>query len=134
MAYINFNTATKNDRASRLNIDIGANAIINIYTGTQPASPDSAATGTLLVTLTGASNGFGVASSGVLTANAITAGTAVATGTAGWARVANATQSPAANGIVDLDVATSGASVTLASVAISANSTVSLSTFVISEA
>lgn len=64
-----------------------ANGIIRIYTGTQPATPETAASGTLLAELTAGAT-FGTVSNGVLTANAITQDSAAnATGAPGWARV-----------------------------------------------
>ncbi|NJL70766.1 MAG: hypothetical protein HC888_03730 [Candidatus Competibacteraceae bacterium] len=64
-----------------------ANAVIRIYTGTQPATPETAASGTLLAELTGNAT-FGTVSNGVLTANAITQdASADATGAPGWARI-----------------------------------------------
>jgi hypothetical protein len=66
----------------------GGTARINVYTGTQPASANNAASGTLLGTLTPASDVFGAGSSGTITAAAITADSAAdASGTPGWARV-----------------------------------------------
>lgn len=60
---------------------------LRIYTGSQPASADSAATGTLLAELTLSDPAFGAPSNGVATANAITPANAGATGTAGWFRL-----------------------------------------------
>ena len=70
-------------------IDAGAGAgTLVIRTGTQPANPQTAATGTTLATLTFSDPAFGNSAAGVATANAITSDTNVdATGTAGWARV-----------------------------------------------
>jgi hypothetical protein len=60
---------------------------IQIYSGTQPVNANTALSGnTLLVTLTLANPAFGAAVAGVITANTITNGTAVATGTATFAR------------------------------------------------
>lgn len=63
---------------------------INIYTGAQPATVDTAASGTLLATLTCSDPAFGAAttaSPSVATASAITSDTnADASGTAGWFR------------------------------------------------
>lgn len=78
--------------------DIFKDGIIKVYTGARPASPDAAATGTLLVTFTVASgafvagavaNGleFGDAAAGMISKNTdVWSGAAVATGTAGWFR------------------------------------------------
>lgn len=63
---------------------------VEIRTGSQPASANTAASGTLLGTLTLNATAFGAAttaSPSVATANAITSDTAAdATGTAGWFR------------------------------------------------
>ena len=64
-----------------------ASGIIRIYSGSQPATPETAASGTLLGQLTLGSTA-GTVTNGVMTANAITADSvADATGTAGWFRV-----------------------------------------------
>lgn len=69
-------------------LDAGSGAgTIQIRTGSQPASPGDAATGTLLATLTFSDPAFGAASSGTATASSITSDTDVdASGTAGWFR------------------------------------------------
>lgn len=68
-----------------------AGALIRVYTGAQPATPETAASGTLLVEMTMGTPAFAAsATSGnnrLLTANAIAAGVAVATGVAGWFRI-----------------------------------------------
>lgn len=58
---------------------------MEIRTGSPPG-PNNVATGTLLATLTFGSPAFGGASAGIATANAITPGSVVATGTAGYFR------------------------------------------------
>lgn len=64
-----------------------ASGLIRIYTGSQPATPETAASGTLLGTLTFGSTA-GDVSAGVMTARAITQdSSADASGTAGWFRV-----------------------------------------------
>ena len=83
-------------------IDGGAGAgYIEIRTGTQPATPQTAASGTLLATLTFSDPAFGAASVGVATASAITSDTSVdADGTAAWARIYDSNN----NAIMDMDV------------------------------
>ena len=62
--------------------------LIKIYDGTQPATADTALSGnTLGVTLTCGDPAFGSASSGLLTAQAITPGTAEASITPTFARI-----------------------------------------------
>ncbi len=56
---------------------------ISIYSGSQPATPETAASGTLLAELRFNATAFGAAASGAITAGAITAdSSADATGTA----------------------------------------------------
>ncbi|MCG7945853.1 MAG: hypothetical protein N0C84_05845 [Candidatus Thiodiazotropha taylori] len=109
-------------------IDGGASAgTIQIRSGTQPADANSAATGTLLATLTFSDPAFGATNtSGVATASAITDDTSAdATGTAAWARVLDSNS----NVIFDCDVGTSGATINLNTTSITAGGTVSITSF-----
>jgi hypothetical protein len=132
LSYINFSNATKMARANSIITAIGNSATLNIYTGVQPAGPDTAATGTLLVSLPlsspPATSAFG--SNAVITFNAITQSNASNTGTAGWARIANSTSA----GIVDLDVNSSGSSVVLNTVAVVSGGPVQVTSASINEA
>lgn len=69
-------------------IDAGAGAgKVRVYTGTQPASADTAVTGTLLVDIALADPAFGAWSAGAASASNPAAVNATATGTAGYFRV-----------------------------------------------
>lgn len=82
-------------------LDAGAGAAtVKIYTGTQPATADTAASGTLLATITCSDPSFGAAASKTATANAIAAVAASATGTAGWFRAASSTPTTVLDGSV----------------------------------
>lgn len=59
---------------------------LEIYTGAQPGDPNSAASGTLLCTITIPNPAFGAASGGVIAKAGSWFDTAGATGTAGYAR------------------------------------------------
>ena len=61
---------------------------LDIYTGTQPASANDAASGTLLGTITGI--GWTTSGNPAVLADAPYEGTAVESGTAGWGRFRNA--------------------------------------------
>jgi hypothetical protein len=81
---------------------------LKCYTGSPPASPQAAATGTLIVTITLANPAFGSAAAGVVTMNATPgAVAAVAAGTVGWGRFL--TSGAAALEDVTIGVAGSGA-------------------------
>jgi len=70
-------------------LDVGGAGSIKIYTGTQPATPATAASGTLLATVTLPNPAFGSSSGGSASLNDPASVNAVATGTAGWARFAD---------------------------------------------
>jgi hypothetical protein len=85
---LKISTGARNAAAEAIT-DLLDGGTIKIYTGSAPANPQAAPTGTLLGTLTFANPAFGAASTGTVTANAITGDTSAdATGTAGWCRLA----------------------------------------------
>jgi hypothetical protein len=107
-----------------------ASGTIKIYTGTQPATPDTALSGnTLLATLTIGATAFGAAASGVATANAITSGTAVATGTATFFRCF---QSNGTTAVLDGSVGTATADMILNTTTITSGGTVSITAWTVS--
>ena len=110
-----------------------ANGIIEIRTGTQPATADAAATGTLLGTITlnsGAftpgtsTNGltFASAAAGAVSKSGVWSFNGIAAGTAGWFRLkGNALDNDALSTTLprlDGSVATSGADLNLSNVAV----------------
>jgi hypothetical protein len=134
MATTSFTTAVRSTLATAIltAIDAGTAAVIELYTATRPANADTAITDqTKLATLT-CSATSGVVASGVLTFNAITAGTAVATGTATWARML--TQASGTT-IMDIDVTNPNVAgqLTLTSPYITIGDTVSAKSLVITE-
>lgn len=100
-------------------VDGGSGAgVIEIRTGSQPASANDAATGTLLVTITCADPAFGAAAAGVATLDTdpVLEGTAVADGTAGWCRIKDSTGATVMDGSVT--ATGGGGQITLATTAI----------------
>jgi hypothetical protein len=104
----------------------GNSGKLRIYSGVRPATGGTATT--LLVELTKNATAYAAAASGSKSANAITSGTAVATGTAAWARQL---KSDGTTQVTDLGVATSGAEVTIATTSIVSAATISASSMVI---
>lgn len=102
-----------------------------IYTGSQPATPDTALSGqTALVTLTLGATAFANASGGVATANAVGSAAAGNTGTAAWFRV----YASGGAAVWDGSVGTSGADMNFAaSVAFVAGITYGLSSWTVSD-
>ena len=93
---LKYSVALKNTQQDALTTRIGASGLIQIYSGTQPASPDTAiAAQVLLATLTCSAAFAPAAAAGVLSLNAITSGTGTAGAGAGtvatWFRILNAT-------------------------------------------
>lgn len=91
--------AAANAAAIALNTTIGANARVEYFTGSQPATADTAASGTKLATAT-ASTVFGTVASRTLTSNAIADATISASGTPGYVRISTS----AGVAVVDLAV------------------------------
>ena len=95
-------------------LDAGAGAAtLKIYSGTRPANPDTAITGTLLATVTLIDPAFGNAATGVATLADPASVTAAATGTATHFRAADSTGAAVMDGDVtatggggDLELAT----------------------------
>ena len=125
-------TAVRNAQLDALNTQIGASARLRIYNGTRPANANTAITSqTMLVELTCNATAFAAAASGgVLTANAISNGTAAATGTASWFRL---WQSNGTTAIMDGDVSTSGADLNLNNTSIATGQTVSATAFTVTD-
>lgn len=98
--------ATRNAMLDAITSALGSNALIDIYSGTQPAGPATAiTTQTLLAQLACSATFAPAAASGLLTANAITQdSSANASGTATWFRA----KTSGGAGVLDGNVSTSG--------------------------
>jgi hypothetical protein len=129
---IKFDTTTRNAEMDAVTTRVGTSARLRVYNGTRPANPGTAISSqTMLVELTCNATAFApAASGGVLTANAISNGTAAATGTASWFRLF---QSNGTTAIMDGDVSTSGSDLNLNNTSIATSQTVSVTSFVITE-
>ena len=109
-------------------LDVGGAGTIEIRTGTQPANPGTAASGTLLATLTLSDPAFGAATGGTATANAIADDTdAAASGTATWFRA----YSGAGTAVIDGSAGETGTDLILDDAAIVAGGTVSISSWTV---
>jgi hypothetical protein len=97
---------------------------LKLYAATEPAE-DGSITQTLLVTLTFSATAFGSSSGGTATANSITSGTAVATGTASFFAMCESGGSVVGTGVVG----TSGADLNLNTTSIVTGAPVSVSSF-----
>ncbi len=121
---LKYSNGTRNAQQQGLITYAGSGALINIYSGSQPANANTAISGqTLLVTLT-VSGSFGTDSNGTITLSTVTNGTAVATGTATFFRI---TQSNGSTVVMDGSVATSDADLVLNNTSIATGQVVSIS-------
>lgn len=127
MAVLRLATTARNAAADAvvdlLDAGVGAGTI-QIRTGSMPATPQTAASGTLLATVTLADPAAGNAATGVATISDPASVTGVAAGTAGWARFLDSN----GNAVMDCDVTDTGGggTITLSTVTISVGVTVDM--------
>lgn len=119
---LKYSNGTRDAQQQGLITYAGTGAIIHLYDGTQPANANTAASGTLLVTMA-ISGSFGTDSNGTLTLGSVTSGTAVASGTAGYFRI---TKSDDTTVVMDGSVGTSGADMNLNTTTVASGQTVSI--------
>lgn len=124
---IRFNTAMRDAMVTALTNAIGGYTL-SIYTGSQPATANDAATGTKLVDIT--INGFNTPANGSATLDTSTpnTGVAVATGIAGWGRIVGGTGER-----IDGTVGTSGTDFTINSTSITNGATVTLTAMTVTQ-
>jgi len=127
---IQYSVTHRTNAMTQLNTDIGASAVIKLFTGTQPATCATADSGTVLVTFAGNSGGFGTVATGVLTASAIANATAAGTGTAGYFRI-YPTSATTTNAVVQGSCGTSAADMILTNTSISSGQTCTVSSITV---
>lgn len=120
----------RNNQLDEITAYAGTSAKLRIYDGSRPATGAAVTTQVLLAELTCNATAFaGAASSGVLTASAISDdSSADATGTASWFRIV---QSDGSTFVMDGDVGTSGSDLNVDSVDFQAGGNVAVSSLVI---
>lgn len=124
---LKYSASLKNAQQDAITTKLGANAVLEIYSGSQPASPDTAVGAqVLLASLTCNATFAPAASGGVLTLNAISNGTGTAGAGAGttatWYRLRTS------GGVAHIDgtVGISGADLNLNNTNIATGQTVSV--------
>lgn len=134
---LKYSVAAKNAKlgATGLRAYIGTSALLKLYDGSQPASPDTAvSTQNMLCSLTCNATAFGSEGSGVLTAGAISSGTGAAAAGTGtnstWFRLF---KSDGTTAVLDGTVGTSSADLILNNVSIATGQSVSVTAFTITE-
>lgn len=118
-------TATRNALVAQITAlaDAGSGpGTIEIRSGAKPASPNDAASGTLLATVTLVDPSFGAPSLGVTTLADPGPVVGVAAGTAGWCRIKDSTGAT----VLDGTVGTSAADLNLATTTVSVGLTIDM--------
>lgn len=134
MAVFRQSTTVRNAKAAAAVglLDAGAGpGVIQIRTGSMPATPQTAASGTLLATVTLSDPAGGAPSTGVVTITDPASVTGVGDGTAGWARFQDSTGAA----VFDCDVTATGGggALTLSTTTISTGVTVDLGAITFTE-
>ncbi|CAJ5615886.1 Uncharacterised protein [Burkholderia pseudomallei] len=117
-----FSTAVRNAMLDAITTQAGASALLNIYSGTRPATGGALSGNTLLAQLTCNATFAPASSGGMLTLNSIANATAAATGTAVWARLTTS----GGTFVADFSVGTSGTEIIIGTTSITSGATVSV--------
>lgn len=129
---VHLSTAARNALAGAIATlsDAGpAAATLKIYSGSAAATPDTAASGTLLATVVMGDPSFDAAAGGVITAADPDPVTGAAAGTAGWFRLADSTGAAIIDG--DVTATGGGGALTLATTTISVGVSVDITSFTV---
>ena len=131
---LKYSAVLKNAMEAAIPSTVGASALLNLYSGTQPTNPDTAITSqVLLATLTCSATFAPAASGGVLTANAISNGTGTAGAGAGTSATWYRLTTSGGTAHIDGSVGTSGCDLNLTgSTSIATGQTVSVSSWTLS--
>jgi hypothetical protein len=122
---LGYSATLRNAQLDQVTTAVGASGKLRIYSGTRPATGGTATT--LLAELPCSATFAPASSGGVLTLNALTTATAVATGTASWFRFLTSANAA----IVDGDVGTSGSDLNLNSTSITSGGSVAVTSWTI---
>lgn len=124
---LKYSAALKNAQQNAITSTLGANAVLEIYSGAQPANPDTAITSQVLLASLTCNATFAPASSGgVLTLNAIANGTGTAGAGAGTVATWYRLKTSGGTAHIDGTVGISGADLNLNNTNIATGQTVSI--------
>jgi hypothetical protein len=126
---LRYSVALRTDQAAAISTLVGTSAKLAIYSGSQPASVATAASGTKLAELTCNSGAFGDAATGALTLRAITSATISSTGTAGYFRISTSGGTAVIDGAVT--ATGGGGELELSSTSLVSGASISISSAVI---
>ena len=121
---LNYSNGTRNAQQQGLITYAGADAIMFIYSGAQPATANTAISGQTVLASMAIGGAFGTDSNGTLTITTPITGTAVASGTASFFRI---TKSNGATVVMDGSIGTTDADLILDTTTINNTQTVTIS-------
>ncbi|WP_027798227.1 hypothetical protein [Paraburkholderia dilworthii] len=110
---LKYSSALKTAMQAAISTQAGASAVLTLYSGTQPASPDTAITSQVALSTHTCAATFGSAASGVLTVGAIANGTGTAGAGAGTAATWYRLTTSGGTALIDGSIGTSGADLNL---------------------
>lgn len=110
---LKYSAALKTAQQAAISTQAGASAILTLYSGAQPASPDTAVTSQVALSTHTCAATFGSAASGVLTVGAIGNGTGSAGAGAGTAATWYRLTTSGGTALIDGSIGTSGADLNL---------------------
>lgn len=110
---LNYSNAVKHAQMAAIITAAGSAAVLTLYSGTQPASPDTAVTSQVALAAMTCATTFGSDTNGVLTVGAIGTGTGTANAGAGTAATWYRLATSAGVALIDGSVGTSGADLNL---------------------
>jgi hypothetical protein len=132
---LKYSAALKTSQQTAISTAAGASAVLTLYSGSQPASPDTAVGAQVALSIHTCAATFGTASAGVLTVGAIGNGTGTAGAGAGTAATWYRLTTSGGTALVDGTVGTSGSDLNLTgTTSIATGQTVSITSWTLSNA
>lgn len=132
---LKYSAALKTAQQAAISTQAGANAVLTLYSGTQPASPDTAISSQVALSTHTCAATFGSAASGVLTVGSIGNGTGTAGAGAGTAATWYRLTTSGGTALIDGTVGTTGADLNLTgTTSIATGQTVSISSWTLANA
>lgn len=130
---LKYSNAVKQAQMAAISTLAGANAVLTLYSGTQPASPDTAVTSQVALSTHACAATFGTASGSTLTVGAIGNGTGTAGAAGGTAATWYRLATSGGTALIDGTVGISGCDMNLVNTNIAQGQTVQISSWTLAD-
>lgn len=130
---LKYSNAVKQAQMAAISTLAGANAALTLYSGTQPASPDTAVTSQVALSTHACAATFGTASGSTLTVGAIGNGTGTAGAAGGTAATWYRLATSGGTALIDGTVGISGCDMNLVNTNIAQGQTVQISSWLLAD-